>query len=72
MEYEATVQGSDYIFTIGYKMGMVDNLRDGMEWGVEDWSVTHVDGKPNMLGEFWAEQIDAERLCNAIMEQENA
>lgn len=71
IEYIATVDGSDYNFRIQYDLGYVDNLRDGLDWNVVDWSVTHVDDRPNLLGAFWSEQLNAENVCNAIMENES-
>lgn len=74
MDYTTEVNGSEYTFSIDYRMNWIDDLRGGVVWGVEDWSVSHVDGRRNRLGDFWKEQMspaDDEAICNAIMEWES-
>lgn len=71
MRYTATVGDSDYEFDISYTMGWVQGRGDDSVWGVQDWSVTHVDGYANRLGHFWAEQLSDEDVCNSILEWES-
>lgn len=69
--YTLTMGDIDYDLEIAYTMGEVLNGTDETSRGVEDWRVYKINGRPNLLGEFWAEQLDDERVCNAIMEWES-
>jgi len=69
--YEADISGETYSFEIAYTLS--DDCigsSDEPVRGVEAWRVYKIDGYPNVLGEFWAEQLNYERVCDAIMEEE--
>lgn len=67
MEYTATIHGIDYVFDISYGLAYIDDLRGGVVWGVDWWSVTKIDGKPNLLGDFWSEMLNDEFVRDAIL-----
>lgn len=70
--YMAEIGGTEYELEIAYTMGVDWDHNDQMVSIVESWRVYKIAGKTNALGEFWAEQISHERVCDAIMEQETA
>lgn len=72
IDFHATIDDSEYVFEIGYNWGDVWSPTDDAEYGVQDWGVVKIDGKPNMLGDFWAEQLDEFDVEEAIIEQETA
>lgn len=66
----ATIGGSDYEMEIAFTISdYCLNVTDEPARGVEAWRVFKIDGRPNMLGNFWAEQLDAESVCDAIMDE---
>jgi hypothetical protein len=68
--YEADINGSEYDLEIAYTMGDDLDHNDRPYRFVDGWRVYKINGKPNLLGEFWAEQLDQTLICDAIMAQE--
>ena len=70
IEFTADIDGEDYEFTIAYAMAQeMDHLGRNM-WIVDYWRVIKVNDKPNVLGDFWREQLNEEAVEDAIIEQE--
>ena len=70
IEYTFDIDGEDREFEIAYSMDDDCDEYDRPIRIVEYWRVVKVDGKPNMLGEFWREQLNEEFVVDAIFEQE--
>lgn len=68
--FEADISGETYSFEIAYTLS--DDCigsSDEPVRGVESWRVHKINGAPNMLGAFWSEQLNAEAICDAILEE---
>lgn len=70
--YSTEIDGLQHELEIAFTMGEVLNGTNESVWGIEDWRVYKIDGHPNRLGEFWAERLDEERVCEAIMNEVSA
>lgn len=75
MDYLVTLSTTEqFNLDITYTMGMVQGPGDTSVWGVQDWTITHVDGVPTHLTTegvcWWNNQVNEEDLHNAIMEWE--